>query len=937
MRTAFSLLAKDRPTAAVAELHGHIDRVEGGFIHGWAWNDSAPESPIEIEVRAGGVRVAGGTAHVYREDLRAAGIGDGRHGFVLPIDVFSALGSELTLHGSRGEAVTSNAFEVTREETGLWAEFHEQAGYAIRGVLHSSMDLGGRELFVSEEGEVVARHSVVVNAGVTSFEAALPAEVFDGAPHLLSLGLVGAPHPLTTASIRLEPVLTPWQYLQRNHRNGVLASLSTAARYRYASLDLQLAHHVDGESLPTLSDIHRAHAVVVEGYENRTRYPELVLPAYADPTVTVIVPVYNNIALTYHALASIALAFNHTSYEVIVADDCSTDETLDLEGMVRNVRVVRHPSNLGFLRSVNRASAHARGKYIVLLNNDTEVTSGWLDELVAPFEDETVGLVGSKLLNSDGSLQEAGAIVWSSGQPWNIGYGKNPWQPEYSYARDVDYVSGAALCIPRSLWERVGGFSEEFAPAYYEDTDLAFKVREAGHRVRYAPLSVVFHFEGKSHGRDTNVGIKRHQALNEPKFREKWLQAYRHNGPEGQDLHLHKDRSVTHRLLMIDYTTPCPSQDAGSYAAIQEMRLFQKLGFKITFVPENMAHLGDLTTNLQRMGVEVLHAPFYSSVEEVLRRRRGEFDVAYITRFDVAERHMSTVRRHGVAKVMINVADLHFLRSLRRQLASGTGDLAEPLHLRDRELSTLREADAVLSYSEHERAIILSHNLRSDNLFACPWVLEPKPEGPGFGSRAGIAFLGGFKHHPNEEAVAFFAREVMPRLQKRLPGVCFHVYGSHMPESLRALETETIRMEGFVESLEQVFQDHRVFVAPLLSGAGVKGKVLEAMSYGTPCVLSSVAAESTGLSHGVSAWIATDVDDWVEGVARCYTDEKMWSTFYRNSRLVAESQYSEDRGLAAARAALRGIGIYAQAVTRPSTRSPIHSDISQGDSNAQDR
>ena len=140
------------------------------------------------------------------------------------------------------------------------------------------------------------------------------------------------------------------------------------------------------------------------------------------------------------------------------------------------------------MRSCNAATEYAKGEFIIFLNNDTETTSYWIDELVKHFKEcKGVGLTGSKLLNLDGSMQEAGGIVWGNGQPWNVGRNANPLQPEYNYVREVDYVSGAAMCIPKAVWEDVGMFSEELAPCYYEDTDLAFKVRDAGFKTLYVP------------------------------------------------------------------------------------------------------------------------------------------------------------------------------------------------------------------------------------------------------------------------------------------------------------------------------------------------------------------------------------------------------------------------------------------------------------------
>lgn len=487
------------------------------------------------------------------------------------------------------------------------------------------------------------------------------------------------------------------------------------------------------------------------------------------------------------------------------------------------------------------------------------------------------------------------------------------YAPEWNYAREVDYISGAALCIRRSLWNTLGGFSDEFAPAYYEDTDLAFKVRASGFRTLYVPTSEVVHFEGKSNGRDVTKGIKRYQVVNETTFRRKWMHAFRTGGAEGVDVHLAKDRNVDYRVLAIDYATPNPASDAGSYAAVREMELLRALGCKVTFVPENMAHIGALTRDLQRRGVEVLHAPNYSSVHDVLERRGREFDCVYITRFEVAERCVEAVRRHSKARIIFCNADLHFLRLLRSQLANGETDLSSSLRVRDRELALIRQVDAMLSYSPVEQAVVLSHNLRYDNIYTCPWVLDEKPAGPARSEREGIAFLGGFRHPPNLEAVRYLAKEILPALRRTRPGIVLHVYGSNAPKELLDLESDDLVVEGFVESLDQVFHRHRVFVAPLLSGAGIKGKVLEAMAYGTPSVLTPVAAEATGLQNGVSALISETPSDLARDIARLYDDAPLWEKISSRSRELAEAKFSREEGLRAFEALLAGVQCWPRA------------------------
>jgi GT2 family glycosyltransferase len=733
-------------------------------------------------------------------------------------------------------------------------------------------------------------------------------------PHVISMTATDHEEGGAAYVTVLRPVLTPWQYLATDPKaaESLYHGLPGMVSRRLTSFHAHIRSAVERDDLDGVRNLAVALNVLNEGWEHRKHFPRLALPSVENPDVSIIIPVHDKFELTYHCVASLILSDNRSSYEVILVDDCSHDRTISASSYIANLRVIVNSENLGFLRSCNLAAKVARGHCIVLLNNDTEVGNRWLDELLDIFDHfDRVGAVGAKLIYPDGKLQEAGGLVWDNGQPWNLGRDASPYEPQWNYVRQVDYLSGAALMVPKLIWDEVGGLSEEFVPAYYEDTDFAFKVRAAGYRTMYCPHCEVIHFEGMSHGRDASVGIKKYQDINAPIFRKKWVEAYANNGRLGEGLWRNKDRGVRFRALVVDYATPQPDKDAGSYAAIQEIRLLQAHGFKVTFLPENLAHFGEYTRSLQKMGVECVHAPFYISAQDLLRERGHEFDLVYITRYDVAGRYIDLVRQFSRAKVLFNNADLHFLRELRAFLVKGHKDLAGPLATRERELAVMRKVDAILTYNETEHAVIASHNLRIDNIFKCPWVLKLKGHQTPFEDREGVAFLGGYHHHPNVEAVEFFVEKVMPLLRATGKGIRFYVYGSRMPNKFEQLKSRDVIMEGYVESLDAVFERCRIFVAPLISGAGIKGKVLDAMSYGVPSVLSSIAAEGTGLTNGIGALIAEAPEEWVEAIMKLYDDKDSWQVMSASVMTLVRNNYSFDSGVKLMGKALGYLGFFA--------------------------
>ena len=350
-----------------------------------------------------------------------------------------------------------------------------------------------------------------------------------------------------------------------------------AAKLRFWLSYLPRARHVlqtEGASvlfrklLRRLKNTPLSVAPVPQLLNPRRSVGPFVLPRAETPRVSIIVPVFNQLSFTIRCLASLGRQGRATSLEVIVVDDASTDETCaDLLG-IEGLRLVHSSENQGFIRSCNRGANQARGDYLVFLNNDTQVQPSWLDALMGTFEQRPdAGLVGSRLIYPDGRQQEAGAILAADGSAWNYGHLDDPYKPEYSYLREADYCSGAALAIPRSLFERLGGFDEHFAPAYYEDADLAMRVRAAGYRVYYQPAARVVHFEGVSAGTDRGpvvLGMKRYQAINREKFLARWGAEIADWGVRGEDLEHTKERWVRQRALMVDNYMPTPDRESGS-------------------------------------------------------------------------------------------------------------------------------------------------------------------------------------------------------------------------------------------------------------------------------------------------------------------------------------------------------------------------------------
>ncbi len=632
----------------------------------------------------------------------------------------------------------------------------------------------------------------------------------------------------------------------------------------------------------------------------------LHFPSVDEPLVSVVMVTYGNWPLARRALE--ALHENTAPiYELIVFDSASPDETpAKLSEEVEGATLILSETNAGFGPGSNRGAEQARGRYLCFLNPDALVQPGWLDPLVETLESGAqVGSVVPMLLNPDGTIQEAGSVVDSVGWTKALGSGESADATEHRFLREVDYGSAACLLIESETFTEVGGFDPVYGVGYFEDVDLAFKLKERGLRTMYEPRSRVVH---ELHGSGGSLQARRQMEANRTIFFERWSErlARRPNLIELETkrsrLVSARDAEIADRILVIDDRVP--HHDRGSGDPRMAKMLYEMVELwpeaRITLAAADDSEVERYAEPLLARGIEVVAPPV--DWGKWFESRTFHYSAAIVSRGTNVSRFGGLLQTTQPQALRAFDTEALAFRRLERMVgflgdpAAGSRVSAEAINSRQVELGALQESAVVFAVSAEE-AEFIGEMAPGKPTFVLPNWVETVAKPAGFAARQDLLFFGGFlagPGSPNEDALLQLVKEVMPILWEREPDLRLHVVGADPTPAVEALHGERVNVVGFVDDPAEWLGRTRVHVSPMRYGAGIKLKLLDTIAAGLPFVTTAVGAEGLPLGGLRSQLVAEEPLRLAELTHALYTDEQLWRRAQRGLLDIARNSF--DRG-----------------------------------------
>lgn len=607
----------------------------------------------------------------------------------------------------------------------------------------------------------------------------------------------------------------------------------------------------------------------------------LLFPKEELPRISIVLVFYNQAHLSLLCLRSI-LQYADVSYQLIIIDNNSSDETNQLLEKIENADIKRNQENLGFVRAVNQAAELARGECLLLLNNDALLERKSLSSALSCIEEDvSIGAVGAKIKLLDGSLQEAGSIIFSDGACLGYGRGEAVDRPEFMFQRDVDYCSGAFLMFRLSTFKELSGFDEDFAPAYYEESDFCIRLRQKGLRVVYCPDAEIIHYEFASSGGlsgATNLQAAHREILCSK--HKKFLSSQFDNN--SANILRARTGNTRPNVLVIDDRVPHPSLGAGYPRCSNFLNELCNLDLNVSFFPLLYPQESwDQTYATLSRTIEVILGSGQDGLQSFLAQRSNYYQFIVVSRVHNMEFFNNVLNLYpgltGDARIIYDAEAVSSPRDiLQKQIFGEIISSDKQRELIDKELSLARRAEKIVAVSASEAKLFQEHGYR--NTFVLGHSIASSPGSKSYQERNGILFVGALRDEgsPNVDSLLWFLINVLPLVEEVIPDIILRVVGDNSAPSLAATQKSNVVFTGRLDSIDEIYNSSRLFIAPTRFAAGIPHKVHEAAAKGLPSVTTTLLARQLGWTDGKELLVADEARNYADQCIRLYQDDDLW-------------------------------------------------------------
>lgn len=620
----------------------------------------------------------------------------------------------------------------------------------------------------------------------------------------------------------------------------------------------------------------------------------------APPDISVVMCAFNHFDLTVQTLLHLSGSTGVT-FEVILVDNASRDATATIETRVAGLRLIRNATNTGFLRATNQGIAAARGKHVLLLNNDVVLPPDALHRAMQRLEaDPTAGAVGGKIVRTHGLLQEAGCILFSDGSALGYGRDADPFDPDYNFVRDVDYCSGVFLMVPAAVMQELEGFDPDYAPAYYEEADLCARIWKSGRRVIYDPSVVVVHLEfGSSRNPDAPRALmRRNREIFQSKHRD-WLLGK--NLPDLRHAVVGRTTTRRTRVLFVEDVIPYRHIGSGFGRSADVVASLIALDCDVTVLPMNPCDPPPDPRQGFDERVELLSNHDATTAAKLLVDREQYYDVIWVCRAHNLHRLASAVGGGdwGALRTARIVLDTEALACNREAaLAALEGRKFDLTRALKRELRHAYLAQDICCVNMAEQDQLLQAGFPRVQVLG--HAIAAAPTAAGFTKRRDILALGSLygAETPNVDGLRWFITEVWPLVREKLGDIRLLVAGYTADgfDAKALLAGPAVVHLGFVADPTGLYNTSRLFLAPTRFSAGIPVKVQEAAAHGLPVMATNLLVEQLGWKAEIelAAHGADDPAGFAKALCAVYSDAKKWKNLRDNGLTRINEECSRD-------------------------------------------